>query len=453
MGIRGSQAGLARSSRILLSIFDIAPCLGVALTALIAMLGVEPAFGQQFPVPLNISSAPVTAPSEGGRGEDVLQRFETADPPPGLRVGSVIFHPRAQGGLYYDDNIFAQSSNRHGDWIEDVGVGTKAETDLSRHYFALGASLEGNHYDSDHSEDNWQGNLSGVGRLDVTRGIQFGGDFAVRRLTVPRDSPDAINGTEPTVFHVYHGAASFLTTPDLKLDARVSAGADKINFNDVPSSAGVIRTEDRDHDDRFVDATFGYRYLGPQEVYVHILADDDAYVQNVDFSGFQRNSTGYRVEGGATMDLGGLVFADLSAGYQRRNYADPRFGSTENPVGRAALMWNPSRITTVLADASYEFAQSFNTGSPGYDHQVYTLTVEHELHTDLMAIARAVEQERQFKALSRNDHIYGGDAGLEYRLDRGLFVEGEYRYRHQSSGDSLSDYSRNIVIARIRKVF
>jgi hypothetical protein len=61
--------------------------------------------------------------------------------------------------------------------------------------------------------------------------------------------------------------------------------------------------------------------------------------------------------------------------------------------------------------------------------------------------------DRDYEKLDRSDLVYGVDAGLRYRVDRGVFLEGEYRYRLQDSSAANADYYRNIVFVRLRRVF
>jgi hypothetical protein len=80
--------------------------------------------------------------------------------------------------------------------------------------------------------------------------------------------------------------------------------------------------------------------------------------------------------------------------------------------------------------------------------------VAHELRFNLVGFVRGVYQTRDFDKLPREDEVIGGDIGLKYRLDRGLFLDGEYRYRDQDTKNSSSSgYSRSLALVRVRKTF
>jgi hypothetical protein len=387
------------------------------------------------------------------RGESVLNRFENAEPPPGIQVGGFLLTPTAKAELRYDDNIFVDNSNREGDFITSGGAGARLKSNFVRHGLDFYGSIEGSHYLDNDSEDFWEGIVGTRGRLDVHRELQLSTDLWLQRATDPRDSPDNVNGTEPSVFHVYHASTAMQAGVAGPLVSRLELGFERITNEPVPSSVGTIDTSERDHNDYYVDGVVGYQYLGPQQVYVRVRSFSRVYDNQFDNSGFERDSIGVRAEAGVTLDLGGLVFADLSAGFQRQAFEDSRFGTVQRPVFGAALLWNPTKLTSVTGDAKYEFAESFNTPSPGYWRATYAVGVQHELRRDLVALGRVSLVDRDYERLDRSDLVYGVDAGLRYRIDRGLFLEGEYRYRLQDTNAPDADYYRNVVWARLRKVF
>lgn len=387
------------------------------------------------------------------RGENVLNRFENADPPPDLHMGAFRVSPSAKAEARYDDNIFVDDRVREGDFIVNAGVGAKVRSDFVRHALDFYGDIDGSHYISNDSEDFWEGTLGTRGRLDIHRELKLSTDLWARRATDPRDSPDNVNGSEPSVYRLYHGSTTMHAGTTGPLVSRLELGAERVNYQPVPSPAGTIDTTERDRDEYYGEGQIGYQYLGPQQIYVRVRGSQRVYDQQFDNSGFQRDSVGVRAEAGITMDLGGLLFADLSAGFQRQDFEDARFGTVQRPVFGASLLWNPTGLTSVTAEARYDFIESFNNPSPGFWRTTYGIGVAHELRRDLVAIGKLSLTDRDYENLDRSDMVYGVDAGLRYRVDRGLFLEGEYRYRQQETNAADADYYRNIVFVRVRRVF
>ncbi len=397
-----------------------------------------------------VGNAPAQTPA---RGDSVLNRFEVADPPPDLHLGSYRISPSAKAEARYDDNIFVDDRAREGDFIFNAGGGRQGATGFR----APRARLLRRHRRQPLPVERFRGLLGGHGRyrgrLDIHRELKLSTDLWARRATDPRDSPDNVNGTEPSVYRLYHGSTTMLAGTTGPLLSRLEVGVDRVNYQPVPSSTGTIDTTERDRDEYYGEGQVGYQYLGPQQIYVRVRGNQRHYVREFDNGGFQRDSTGVRAEAGITMDLGGLVFADLSAGFQRQDFDDARFGTVQRPVFGAALLWNPTGLTSVKAEARYDFIESFNNPSPGFWRTIYGIGVEHELRRDLIALGKLSLTDRDYERLDRSDLLYGVDAGLRYRVDRGLFLEGEYRYRQQDSNAANADYYRNIVFARVRRVF
>jgi len=423
------------------------------LTAVAALMVASAVHAQNTPE--RDIRAPVPTADVPDRRADVLQRSEAAEPALGYRVGGFRLNPRIAAGLSYDDNVFATQRSKQSDFIFNGSVGARAQTEMTQHFFGLDGQLDYNKFADNGREDFWNANLDARGRYDVDAVTNFGAEAGVRRLTEPRDAPDDASSNEPLDFMIYRGAVNGQTEFG-RFVPRLQMGVIRQEYDSgaTTTTGAPIRTGERDKNEYFAEGTFGFRYLGPEQVYTRLQVNDREYDQSTDNAGFQRSSKGYRAELGATADLGGLIFVDVAGGYQEQKYDDARLGSPGEFVWSASALWNPTRLTSVRAETRKEFSESFNTGSPGYWRQLHTLTVAHELRFNLVGFVRGVYQTRDFDKLTREDDVVGGDIGLKYRLDRGLYLDGEYRYRDQDTkGSTSTGYSRSLALVRVRKTF
>lgn len=398
------------------------------------------------------TTAPYSDTRDLGRGVDVLDRFENELPSEGIRAGAFVLRPELRGTLLVDDNIFASSNNERSDLIGVLGLGGRASSDIPRHALGFRANADVYRYYDNSSENYWIGELGTSGRYDIDRDTSLGADLSARRLVEPRDDPDSLGGTEPTVYYAYRGAASARDVSG-NIVSRLETGLQWLDYEDTPTSTGTISGNSRNRDELFADGQIGYRYLGMEEVYLRARVNQRNFDQAQDSNGFRRESDGYRADLGATADLGGLVRADASIGYQEQSYDDPRFGAPGSLVGNLGLLWNPAASTSVRGEGAYEFVESLSTGTPGYWRSVYSVRVAHELTRDYVVIGRLILQERDFERTNREDTVYGADIGLRYRIDRGLFLDAEYRFREQESSTATGDYTRNIVLLQLRRTF
>lgn len=412
-----------------------------------ALLGISPASSQEYIQDL-------LSRDEGreyGRVVDIVRRFERVDRTDGLPLGSFRVQPSASAGMAYDDNIFA-SSRRTGDGIGIGRVGTTVASQWSRHRLELTGNLEGGAYISNSDQNYWLARTGASGRLDVTSELNFDANVFYGRLIEPRDSPDGVSGIEPTVFQIFVANPGVTWTPGRFLFGG-RAGFVRIRYNDVPGLTGTIDTEDRDFDEWSGEGRVGYNYLASEQVYVRVRYANRNYVLPVAFDGFARGQRSYSALMGATFDLGGLMAGEARLGYERYNFDDARLGSVDAPIGDITLAWNPTRDTTVTGFVGYAFVPSFVAGSPGFHRTRTTLRVAHDFSASLLALGRVLFEDRNYSEASRSERLFGIDLGVIYRLDRGLFLEGQYLFRTQDGEDGGGSYTRNIVLIQARKVF
>ena len=81
-------------------------------------------------------------------------------------------------------------------------------------------------------------------------------------------------------------------------------------------------------------------------------ADNRSHDLDTDFSGYQRDSRGLTGNVGTSFELPGRLTGEVSAGYTRRNYADPRFEPLTGLIGDASLIWTADALTTVKLTAT-----------------------------------------------------------------------------------------------------
>jgi hypothetical protein len=156
---------------------------------------------------------------------------------------------------------------------------------------------------------------------------------------------------------------------------------------------------------------------------------------------------------GATFDLRGVVAAELYAGVRRQNYFDARFTNVTRPLVELQLAANPWPTATVTGAVRYDFVDSFAGASPGYMRARVSVRLAQEVTRDLLAIGRLSFEDRQYLQSSRRERVFGADAGFIYRLDRNLYLEGQYLYRSGDSNQIGGDYGRNIVLFTVRRTF
>jgi hypothetical protein len=169
-----------------------------------------------------------------------------------------------------------------------------------------------------------------------------------------------------------------------------------------------------------------------------------------------RNSWGYRVDGGASINLSGVTTAEAYIGYLDQQYESSAYGSISGVDIGASLTWNPSTLTTVKLTTQRTVQDTNNyivgaTSSPGYLDSVVAISLDHELLRDLLLNGTVNYENADFQGISRMDNIYTIGAGAKYLLNRHLYLGMNYSFQHRDSSGAaaINSYDNNILMLRL----
>lgn len=172
------------------------------------------------------------------------------------------------------------------------------------------------------------------------------------------------------------------------------------------------------------------------------------YDDSVDDAGIDRDSHGYEIEAGLNVDFGGLVFGEFFAGYLAQNLDDPSLNSAKGPTFGAALIWNPTGLTTVRLNVDRSLAETTVAGASVNIETNFGLSVDHELLRNLLLQLDTRLSRGHFKGVSRDDDVIILSAHANYMMNRRMNLLLGYSFEKEESDINTQDYTRNIV--RIR---
>ena len=397
--------------------------------------------------------AAANTPPDDIRPDELLQdRFDRRTTIPGTQVGAVSFQAAAVADLGFNDNVFALQTGVKSDAFADYGArlvgnygvdGFRANLSLNyleRRYFTL------------HNEDFWQGGtrLQLSDQLGADLGLFL--DGGVQRLSVPRSDPNTINGFKPATYLLYdtetgvtigNGADNLLT---------VTAGYNQSIFDQSFGAQGQIITNDRDRQEIFGDVRLDHAFFGQQKVFVEIRPDGRSFGRDIDASGFRRASNGIRSDAGVVFDIDSLFLIQVSGGYQSQAYADARYGTIDEPDVTIDALWSPTRLSQVDVKYVHEYFEDLFGDSPGYIHDMTTLTLSHELQRDLLLKADVSYDARQLERSTRRYDIITSEARADYEVARGLTVGVDYTFQNLTSNTSRT-FDDNILMLTFKKQF
>ena len=389
-----------------------------------------------------LASAPVTA-LEAVQGQTVQDRPRPSYDALGVRAGGFDLFPSVEAGQRHDDNIYRIDDERAergvpSDWVTFMRPRIRAQSRWSNHALALDAGASVNRFRDNEGENNtdWFAVLSG--RLDLGRDTEFHATAEMRDLRESRGGAYSIAGGEPDNFEARTaslGWRSRLNRVSLAVDGR---------YDDYAYDNPTRRFRDRS--DLEWRGQTGYRLAPGYEAFLRATRFERRYDRSR--GGVDRDSDGWEFAVGVDLDLGGLVFGELFAGYRRQSYEGEGLRSIERPSFGASLDWNVTPLTTISAHASRSVQETVLNAS-GVLATRAGAGVAHELMRNLVVTAGADFSNNDYEVAAgdgpHEGDILGGEVGLRWFANRSLHVELSYRYETRDSTLPIDNYDNHVA--------
>lgn len=413
----------------------------IGLAAGLIWLGAPTATAQVAP---NYQYTPDVFEEDVPRGETVRTRARPELDPLGVHVGSFFLFPTLTNGLTYNDNIFASHSDAQSDFIYTLTPRVDARSDWNQHALNLTAGGRFGFYFDETGENYKDAFASASGKLDITSATVLRGNVSAVREHEERGDPDEVGGIEPTIFYTY---AAGLQGSHRFNRVTLSVGGDirYIDYEDTAGTLGSLDNDDRDRVQYRPGVRAAYEFSPGYSAFVRAEGDMRRYEQTVDNAGFKRDSHGYDIVGGATLDLTGLLFGDFFAGVRQRYFDDDRFDSITGPVVGSTLTWVPTGLTTVNLKIDNQVIESTGLNTSGYVSTGIDLGVDHELLRNLILNASVGFRYDDFEGIDRTDKFVTGTVGADYLMNRYLTLGARYTFSARDSDAAGADYMRNLI--------
>lgn len=432
------------------------------------------AYAQAPGAPAVTTIGPIRRPLPKRRRPDLEDPYA----PLGLRAGSFDLFPAVEliGG--YDTNP-GRSASPKGASLYTITPELRARSNWSRH--ELKAELRGSYtgYSPDQAPSLSRPNFNGKidGRIDVTRATRV--DLGSRVL-VATDNPNSPNlqaGLDKLPLYVTYGGTAGLGHRFNRFDLSVKGDVERTAYQDSKLVDGSIASnEDRNYDQYGGRLRGGYELSPGVTPFVEVGIDRRKHDLNADFFGYQRDSRGVTASIGTTFEMTRLLTGDVSIGYAKRTYQDPRLSDLSGLIGNASLIWNASALTTVKLAASSSIGESTIPGVPGVFYRDVGLQVDHAFRQWLIGslkfgfgldtyknaavdtsggtvttVCNCVTTTTTNETITdRIDKRYALGLGLTYMIDREMQVKGEFRQQWLRSNVSGADYTASIFLLGLR---
>lgn len=418
------------------------------------------------PPPLPSSATanrPRLAPSMEGKveGQPYRRKLKVDEDPfgaVGFYRGSMLVKPAVELWTGYDTNP-ARVNGGKGSWLYMVAPELLVASDWERH--SLIADLRGsftgyslkNEVGSEAPVNIDRPDFTGriIGRLDVSRDTRINSET---RLHIGTDNPGSPN-IEANLAR-YPLFASFGST---------LGGAHTYNRFEIAANGTIDRTVYQEstlsdgtkssNSDRNFNQ-YGGSLRGSYEIMPHIKPFGEVAIdvrerdQEIDRSGFARDSRGRTARVGSTFELGRLITGEASIGYTTRTYEDPRLRDASGFLAAGSLIWKPTGLTTVTVGAQSSIDESTLPGVSGVITRSYNAQVEHAFRRYLIATLKAGFTTADYDGSDRFDRIYSVGGDLVYKFTRDLQLKAQLRHDWLRSTIASADYKATLFMLGVR---
>lgn len=363
----------------------------------------------------------------------------------GLRAGSFLLYPELFAGLGWTDNAGGEAGGTPASFYR-VAPTVRALSDWSRHQ--LGLSLRGSFTGVPSQPANNEPFFDAAAdlRLDLTD--QTRADLIARYGFSREDRGTAeASGTDQDIHEV--GAGLRLGRDVGLLGVELFGDADYTAYTgvSVPGTSG-------DRNNTVYSA--GLRLDGLTGAVVAPFAEGRGLgrVYTEACSGpppcEDRDSTGFALRGGITVDAGSKLRGELGAGWRVENLEDDALGDLAGLLVDGSLLWSPTRLTTVTATIGTNFAGTNIVGASGSIIYSGDLVVAHSLSESLAAEAGVGYSLRRYEGILLDERQTTATAALIWAFANNVALQTRYTYRHFDTTTSGGDYDSSTIEAGLR---
>jgi len=401
-------------------------------------------------VTLSVSSGAVLAQDmPRGKTADNTEDKPGAYDPQGLHVGAFKILPKIELTETYDSNVYSSKTNTVSDSITALTPSVNISTGNQNYNVSLMLSETSKFYASRSGEDvnDYSAQLNGF--YTILRDTKFTGSAGFSHAHESRGNPDSNRDGSGNLLPSAKPEQVEDTSATLFLEqsvnrAYVKAGTSLHSFS-------YHNVTDRDRTEATPSLRVGYAISPAYKVFVEDQMNWRRYDKTQ--GGISRDSDGYRLTVGNTLEMTNLLTGDFYVGYINQQYNNATFKEISGLAYGVDLTWTPTQLTTVMPHILRSIEETTNASYSGYLSNVVRVDVRHELRRNINLLANLGytlnDYQKKSGAGNRSDSILGAGFGAKYNVNSLLYIGGDYNYTQQNSKPSNLGYTDHKVMGRI----
>lgn len=385
-----------------------------------------------------------TAPAAGALSPDAVQ-------PVGVPGGSVIWYPSLTAGAFYDDNIFARTVNRLGDWAYFVRPEIAFRSNNWQNAELGGAAfVEKRWYDRFDSEDQLNGGAALGGTVQPGPNTQLVGRVQYVHAHEDRGASDPLSPAfaRPVSYDQLEAAGAWNQRYGRYWTSVGAAGA-WINYG-TPTIAGFpISQAYRDGQIYRVPARVGYVVAPLTSVFVEVAG----HWRDFDVGSF--DSRGYRVVGGMLFEPGpgSRVKGEFFGGYMRQDYQGFGMQTVSTWTYGASMAFLVAQNWTAVIEGRRDAKEASLSGGLIPNDGVSVIETLASARMDWTVLPNFVVGAGvaylvdEYLLANRTDKSWSPLFSAKYFVNRNFALGFDYRHlRFDTSGLLVPEYYRNVYL-------
>jgi len=289
------------------------------------------------------------------------------------------------------------------------------------------------------------------GRLDVTEDTRITSQVRLRVATDNPGSPNIQAGLASYPVYATFGGTLGVDQRFNRLEISGGATSDRTVYQNSTLTDGTISS----NDDRAFNQYGGigrasYELTPGLKPFVEVEGDSRLHDQQIDNSGFARNSSGGYAKAGTSFEFSRLLTGEISVGFAERNYADPRLSRLEGLLTASSLVWTATPLTTARFYSTTSIDETIVPGVSGVLTHTYTFEVDHDFRRWLTAIGKFTYGTYEYQGDGRFDKTYSIEGDLIYKMTRNFWIKGTLRHDILDSNVPLASSASTVVMLGVR---
>jgi hypothetical protein len=370
----------------------------------------------------------------------------------GIPLGAFRLFPSLDVTGSYDDNVFRQTAGLSDFYLVEAPT-ARVQSQWGRHFAELYAGLNNYNYSKYTQENLTDWDVGGDGRIDASRAATLSGGGSYGEAHESLQSPNTVGfQASPNRYYKTHGEANGTYQPN-RLGFGAGGSIDRFDWNATPEvGGGQLFNTDRNETEYQAYAKTFYDFSPGYTGFLKASYDSREFDQFLDRTGLHRSSTGYRVDGGADVQISHLVKGEIFVGYLEQHYAQNVVTPLHSISGLdygANLDWYADQKLTVHLKAAHTITDVTLASVSASNDQTVNLGADYEVAYNMIFQGYASYTQSHFAGTTRTDDYPGAGIKLRYLANEYLSAYVGYDYTNRSSNFSGINFNDNLITVGI----